>query len=679
MAILAFAGSLAQPGSPGNQVITGVGFTPKIVFFWMNSLTADGTGVHARRAFGVGISSTDRRYMAVASADASAASNCSRRYDNTRCIGHITEGGAAPTVNAEADLVSLDADGFTINWITVDATARVVEYLVLGGGDLTGVASGDFNSNAGVGNQIVTHSGGFTGGCLILCGATGTGAAPLSEADATFGVGFAVSTSARGASMNSSDDALATTNTARHQRDDRCWAQPNFAGTSEFRVADFVSFASGEFTINWTVISSAAKLFFVVLAGGRYGVGSFTVPGAPGAQSVTAPGFLPAAVLFSSINNTALTTTPTQNARLTLGAAVSSTQRFTAWAGDQDAAADSICDQDLDRTKCLRMLTEGTPTLNDSADFTSQNPTGFTINWDTVSGTAKQVIYLALGTDVTVEAPIGISRPTGARGTLYWSESAGPFQPAAAPDAPVDHGQQYTPRTVRATPYWHEPAAPFQAAAPAAPVEHAQQFTPRTSRATPYWAEAAGPFQPAVLEAPVEHVQQYRPACARAAPYWAESTAPFQPAAPEAPVEHVQQYLPARARATPYWSEAATPWLADLPGLAQQFAPARLRSAPYSFVEAPHVEAAALPDTSWIWSDPGLPRKAADRRWLAGATIDPVILGQPEAALLDWYMQAYMPRARPNRVHLQPWLAQDSETPVVAVTPAFLPLLYVGR
>jgi hypothetical protein len=44
----------------------------------------------------------------------------------------MTEAGASPTVDAEADLDSFDADGFTLDWVAADATARELFVLALG-------------------------------------------------------------------------------------------------------------------------------------------------------------------------------------------------------------------------------------------------------------------------------------------------------------------------------------------------------------------------------------------------------------------------------------------------------------------------------------------------------------------------------------------------------------------
>ena len=40
----------------------------------------------------------------------------------------------SPSIQAQADLVSLDPDGFTLVWTTNDAVATEILYLVLGAG-----------------------------------------------------------------------------------------------------------------------------------------------------------------------------------------------------------------------------------------------------------------------------------------------------------------------------------------------------------------------------------------------------------------------------------------------------------------------------------------------------------------------------------------------------------------
>jgi hypothetical protein len=59
--------------------------------------------------------------------------NLNQHLDSASIIKMLTPGAAgSPTTNAVADLVSFDADGFTLNWTTADATAREILYLAFG-------------------------------------------------------------------------------------------------------------------------------------------------------------------------------------------------------------------------------------------------------------------------------------------------------------------------------------------------------------------------------------------------------------------------------------------------------------------------------------------------------------------------------------------------------------------
>lgn len=121
----------------GNQRITGVGFQPKAVLFWITDRTSTGNSPDVR--FGRGwTDGTNEFAEAVARQDGT--NNSRDRVVNDKVITLIDAGGS---VLAEASIVSLDSDGFTINWTTAGAF-RKVTYLALGGPSLTNVKAGGF-------------------------------------------------------------------------------------------------------------------------------------------------------------------------------------------------------------------------------------------------------------------------------------------------------------------------------------------------------------------------------------------------------------------------------------------------------------------------------------------------------------------------------------------------------
>jgi hypothetical protein len=66
----------------------------------------------------------------MASTDTSDPTETTSYTHSAKAITHIS--GNTPTVDAEADFVSQDSDGFTINWGTADATARENLYFAFG-------------------------------------------------------------------------------------------------------------------------------------------------------------------------------------------------------------------------------------------------------------------------------------------------------------------------------------------------------------------------------------------------------------------------------------------------------------------------------------------------------------------------------------------------------------------
>lgn len=133
-------GNFNQPTSTGNQSITGVGFTPKAEIFVsdMKVASADVT-VNSRVGIGFAVSSSDRRVIATTALDAADPTDTARDLDEALCALAISDGGT-PTRQAQADFVSQDADGFTLNWTTADATARRMLYLAIGAGPVAGAA-----------------------------------------------------------------------------------------------------------------------------------------------------------------------------------------------------------------------------------------------------------------------------------------------------------------------------------------------------------------------------------------------------------------------------------------------------------------------------------------------------------------------------------------------------------
>lgn len=159
------AGEFTCNTTTGNQsVTTGIGFQPDIVFFLTGNspnLTHPTSGSsstpHLNMAFGVAKSSTARASMCSSSLDGINPSQSSRRQRTDRCLMLFTEG--TETIDAEADFVSMNAGGFTINWTVAPSVPQPIYYLAIKGGTWNVGATLSRTSAVGTGTTAITGLG----------------------------------------------------------------------------------------------------------------------------------------------------------------------------------------------------------------------------------------------------------------------------------------------------------------------------------------------------------------------------------------------------------------------------------------------------------------------------------------------------------------------------------------
>jgi hypothetical protein len=385
--LTAKAGSFTGSGSTGNQAITGVGFQPTLVIFFWNLLTSDSSSTDFVLGFGVGISSSDRRAVGNYSSDAQATSSNAAWNQSTSCIYNASG-------TPRADLVSMDSDGFTVNWAA--ATATIINYLALGGADLTNVKSGAITAKTTTGNQAYTGVGFQPTSLILFAGKFSTDPLDQSTNGAAM-IGFATSSSARGA-ISWRNKSGANPQLAKHrQSKTKCAISLTDAGV--FTEADFVSFDSDGFTLNYTTAGGTADIcYYLAMRGPQFKVGAFNQPASTGNQAITGAGFTPKASLMLSANDTAANDDATSShALVSIGAATGTSERGCIWAGETDNVTPTQADRNMDRTKLIRMMTQNSLTLNAAADHVSFDSDGQTINWTTADATARETLVLWIG------------------------------------------------------------------------------------------------------------------------------------------------------------------------------------------------------------------------------------------------------------------------------------------
>ena len=390
----------------GAQSITGVGFQPKaIIFFWTRQ-TAQGfinsgpgalTGINS--GFGSATGSANNEAVSTTSVDNSANSDEGRRRSVTNSIIFLSAGGL-PTLQAQAGLTSLDADGFTLNWTTNDANAYIIHYIALGG-DVTNALAGTFNLLPGAGNQAVAGIG-FQPD-FVLFWWSFTEGAETNSLGGELGLGFAKSATARVALVNSGRDNVANNLQKRWQQRNNAAILVLNPGTSppaSYAVADLVSLDANGFTINKTTAPAAATpIFFLALKGGQYNVGSFNQRNGAGTQSIVGVGFEPQEIMLASFNLVALGApyTPVGGGAISIGAAQSPATRGGIWYQDRDIDR-SVADMYTSTANALTLAFVPN-TVNAQADLTSFDADGFTLNWTTADATTRQILYWAIGSN----------------------------------------------------------------------------------------------------------------------------------------------------------------------------------------------------------------------------------------------------------------------------------------
>jgi hypothetical protein len=124
-------------GAPASQSITGVGFRPGVVLLTsFQDITQANPVAHSRFGFGA---SDGAAQGSTALADENSVNTSDVDSIDKSSKAFVKVNNSTSVINAEADLTSLDTDGFTLNWTTNDAVATEILYLAFARLDVTEV------------------------------------------------------------------------------------------------------------------------------------------------------------------------------------------------------------------------------------------------------------------------------------------------------------------------------------------------------------------------------------------------------------------------------------------------------------------------------------------------------------------------------------------------------------
>ncbi len=388
MALDVFTGQFAGSGSTGNQAVTGVGFQGKAILFYCTEREAIEDANNLHRCVGFATSSTARGMMACSIDNGNPTGDVDNDNRATRCI--LIRDHSSGNVRFEADFVSFDADGFTVDWI--DSGAAIIFFVVIGGADLTDVDVGQFTKATSTGTDAITGVG-FEPDLILLAGELNT-VLNSTTAHSSFFLGAATSPTSRWVTHGSSEDGPATSDSGRNQRTDKVIYQTDENGTAIADV-DLDSMDSDGFTLDYlTANGDAHQYMYLALRGGAYNLGSFNGNTSTGNQAVTGVGFTPKIEVFTSFS-AATSGSEVADNQFGLGSATSSTARSHLFILDENGQGTTDAIQDINDTVCLRYLDEGRSLLAE-ADFVTQDSDGFTVDWSTVDAISREILYLAM-------------------------------------------------------------------------------------------------------------------------------------------------------------------------------------------------------------------------------------------------------------------------------------------
>lgn len=249
-------GTFTGKTSTGDQSTTGVGFKPDALFMLSSHDTAIGSAVSDGNILSLGMAVSDTHEASLCAGDLDATGGFSEAATsawgsepllapaNGHCIRFLTNKSGVLDNDGRAAFKSMDADGFTMDWIEAAGAAWHIGYLALRGGQY----SVDLQRSS-VGMQT-TVVGFEPKGILTMNGDTANAGATL-DPDYKPGIGAADSGINEGTSSAMSDDAVDPSACDRWQKTDKATVHLR-PGTGIASEANLNAFTSVGYEYNWT-------------------------------------------------------------------------------------------------------------------------------------------------------------------------------------------------------------------------------------------------------------------------------------------------------------------------------------------------------------------------------------------------------------------------------------------
>ena len=258
--------------STGNAGYTGVGFQGNFVNFLLGSATATVAAVNTLSAgwgvwMGAAVSSSKRWTLGISEERGASLADNYAGFLNDQCLATYNHDTGA--IDMEADFVSFDADGFTVNYGNAPASAtQVLSFIVVKGGtwDL-----GDFAGQNDTNNQDIALTAGLTPSAVMIFskGDATTDSGVAAEGNGRLSIGGADASLNQGCIWTGSQDGANISVTARISLVTeliRCATENATATSSTTTAACAINNMTTPdlFRIDWTTATLFRFAWFVV-------------------------------------------------------------------------------------------------------------------------------------------------------------------------------------------------------------------------------------------------------------------------------------------------------------------------------------------------------------------------------------------------------------------------------
>jgi hypothetical protein len=378
-----------------------------VILYWSGRPeTTDAAGeTDIKPGLGVAVSSTSRWAITAQCDTGSAASVCDRGHTNAACVAVLDSAGA---IVGLADFVAFTADGFTLVVDDAFPAALEVSYVLLGGADLTNVASGFINHGASTGD--VDFSGvGFQPDFLLLGSAVIAADPPgvVNSSAARLSIGAATA-SAQAVLSNFAADLNDPTIDSSYCRAGEVYGSQSTSNTNVSGRASFTSFLADGFRINFLEGPGSSRSHYLCLKGGTYTVGDFlTATDTNAFTEAHGAATTPKGAMFFSANRAASTQdAATAHWEWSVGAS-DGTLNNCQYTRDKDAAGTSDSFTAVSHDECyLNGSNDAAQVIEGEGHVTSFDATNINLDMTDADPVQSFVWYAAFGDAPTVATPV---------------------------------------------------------------------------------------------------------------------------------------------------------------------------------------------------------------------------------------------------------------------------------